>query len=55
MNNFEVELFWPATCHYVKDRFCRVGVCKHNGNCSDCEYGMLRRYAARDTDRINAL
>lgn len=55
MNNFEVELFWPATYHYVKDRFCRVGVCKHNGNCSDCEYGMLRRYAARDTDRINAL
>ena len=55
MNNFEIELFWPATYHYVKDRFCRVGVCKHNGNCSDCEYGLLRRYAARDTDRINAL
>ena len=55
MNNFNVELFWPATYHYVKDRFCRVGVCKHNGNCSDCEYGLLRRYAARDTDRINAL
>jgi hypothetical protein len=55
MNNFKVELFWPATYHYVKDRFCRVGVCKHNGNCSDCEYGLLRRYAARDTDRINAL
>ena len=55
MNNFEVELFWPATYHYVKDRFCRVSVCKHNGNCSDCEYGMLRRYATRDTDRINSL
>ena len=55
MNSFDVELFWPATYHYVKDRFCRVGVCKHNGNCSDCEYGLLRRYAARDTDRINSL
>ena len=55
MNNFKVELFWPATYHYVKDRFCRVGVCKHDGKCSDCEYGMLRRYAARDTDRIRAL
>jgi hypothetical protein len=55
MNNFNVELFWPATYHYVKDRFCRVGVCKHDGNCSDCEYSLLRRYAARDTDRINAL
>ena len=53
--NGEVELFWPATYHYVKYRFCHVSVCKHNGNCSDCKYGLLRRYAARDTDRINAL
>ena len=55
MNNFKVELFWPATYHYVKDRFCRVGVCKHDGKCSDCEYGLLRRYAALDTDTIHEL
>lgn len=35
---------------------CRVGVCKHEGECGKCkEYGALRRYAARDTDRIQEL
>ena len=35
---------------------CRVGVCKHEGKCGLCEeYGTLRRYAARDTDRIALL
>ena len=35
---------------------CRVGVCKHDGECGKCEeYGLLRRYAARDTDRIHEL
>ena len=35
---------------------CRVGVCKHEGKCGLCEeYGTLRRYAARDTDRIQEL
>ena len=35
---------------------CRVGVCKYNGECEKCkEYGTLRRYAARDTDRIALL
>ena len=35
---------------------CRVGVCKHEGKCELCEeYGLIRRYAARDTDRIQEL
>lgn len=35
---------------------CRVGVCKYDGECGMCkEYGALRRYAARDTDRIQEL
>ena len=35
---------------------CRVGVCKHEGKCWLCEeYGIIRRYAARDTDRIHEL
>ena len=35
---------------------CLVGVCKHEGMCGNCkEYGTLRRYAARDTDRIHEL
>lgn len=35
---------------------CQVGACKHEGVCGKCkEYGELRRYAARDTDRIALL
>ena len=31
-------------------------MCKHDGKCGKCEeYGLLRRYAARDTDRIHEL
>lgn len=40
----------------MKDGPCRVGVCKHEGECGKCkEYGALRRYAARDVDRIHEL
>ena len=35
---------------------CRVGVCKHEGKCWLCEeYGIIRRYAARDADKIHEL
>lgn len=50
------ELFYPSTYHAMKAGPCRVGVCKHKGECGKCkEYGALRRYAARDTDRIHEL
>ena len=50
------DLFYPSTYHAMKAGPCRVGVCKHDGECELCEeYGLLRRYAARDTDRIHEL
>ena len=51
-----IDLFYPSTYDEMKDGPCRVGVCKHDGVCGKCkEYGELRRYAARDTDRIHKL
>lgn len=50
------ELIYPSTYHAMKDGPCRVGVCKRDGECGKCEeYGLLRRYAARDADRISLL
>ena len=50
------ELIYPSTYHAMKAGPCRVGVCKNDGKCGKCkEYGELRRYAARDTDRIHEL
>ena len=50
------ELIYPSTYHAMKAGPCRVGVCKHDGECGKCEeYGLLRRYAARDADRIHEL
>ena len=50
------ELIYLSTYHAMKAGPCRVGVCKHDGECGKCkEYGELRRYAARDTDRIHEL
>ena len=50
------ELVYPSTYHAMKAGPCRVGVCNHDGECELCkEYGTLRRYAARDVDRIHEL
>ena len=50
------DLFYPSTYHAMKAGPCRVGVCKHDGECEKCEeYGTIRRYAARDTDSIHEL
>ena len=50
------ELVYPSTYHAMKAGPCLVGVCKHEGKCWLCEeYGIIRRYAARDTDRIREL
>ena len=50
------ELIYPSTYHAMKAGPCRVGVCKHDSKCWLCEeYGLLRRYAARDADRIHEL
>ena len=50
------ELIYPSTYHAMKSGPCRVGVCKHDGKCWLCEeYGLIRSYAARDTDRIQEL
>ena len=49
-------LSYPSTYHAMKAGPCMTGVCKHDGKCWLCEeYGLLRRYAARDTDRIHEL
>lgn len=51
-----IDPFYPSTYHAMKAGPCRVGVCKHEGECGKCkEYGALRRYAARDVDRIHEL
>ena len=50
------DLVYPSTYHAMKAGPCRVGVCKHEGKCGLCEeYATRRRYAARDTDRIQEL
>lgn len=50
------KLIYPSTYHAMKAGPCLDGVCKHDGKCGKCEeYGLLRRYAARDTDRIHEL
>ena len=50
------ELIYPSAYHAMKAGPCRVGVCEHDGKCGKCkEYGTLRRYAARDTDKIHEL
>ena len=51
----EIELRYPSTYHYIKDAFCHVRRCKFNGECGRCPADELRRYAARDTDRIGEL
>ena len=49
-------LTYPSTYHAMKAGPCRVGVCKHDSECWLCEeYGIIRIYAARDTDRIHEL
>ena len=44
------DMKFPSAYCYVKDKFCRVGVCKKGGDCETCEHGLLRAYAARDSD-----
>lgn len=51
----EIDLYYPSTYSYIKDRFCHVKSCKHDGKCGMCPAGELRRYAARDSDRIGEL
>ena len=50
------DLVYPSTYHAMNAGPCRVGVCKHDGECGRCkEYGELLRYAVRDADRIHEL
>ena len=50
------ELIYPSTYHAMKAGPCRVGVCKPDGECGQCEeHGTIRRHAARDTDSIHEL
>ena len=50
------ELIYPSAYDAMKAGPCRAGVCKHDGKCWLCEeYGLLRRYAARDADKIHEL
>lgn len=51
----EIELYYPSTYLFIKDRFCHVKSCKFDGECRKCPAGELRRYAARDSDRIGEL
>jgi len=49
------DMIFPSTYCYVKDKFCCVGVCKKGGDCETCEHGLLRAYAARDSDNMSTL
>lgn len=51
----EIDLYYPSTYLYIKDTFCHVKRCKHGGDCGTCPAAELRRYAARDSDRIGEL
>ena len=51
----EIDLYYPSAYLFIKDRFCNVKSCKHGGECGACPAGELRRYAARDSDRIGEL
>lgn len=51
----EIDLYYPSTYHFIKDAFCHVKRCKFGGECGACPANELRRYAARDTDRIGEL
>ncbi len=55
-----VEVFRADSKWYAKKCYElfgeNVSPCKHEGKCELCEeYGLIRRYAARDTDRIHEL
>lgn len=51
----EIDLYYPSIYHFIKDAFCHVKRCKHGGDCGTCPARELRRYAARDSDRIGEL
>ena len=51
----ETDLRYQSTYHFIKDAFCHAERCKHGGNCGVCPARELRRYAARDSDRIGEL
>ena len=51
----EIDLYYPSTYHFIKDTFCHDKRCKHGGDCGTCPARELRRYAARDSDRIGEL
>lgn len=49
------KMVLPNTYCYLKDTICRVGNCKREGVCEVCQFGLLRAYAARDSDYIGTL
>ena len=50
----ETDLYYPSTYLFIKDTICHVKRCKRD-NCGTCPARELRRYAARDSDRIGEL
>lgn len=55
MGTFDDRMIFPNTYCYLKDSICRVDRCISKGECSACPFGLLRSYAARDSDHIGEL
>ena len=55
MGTFNEKMFLPNTYCYLKDSICRLDHCMSNGKCEVCQFGLLRSYAARDSDFIGEL
>lgn len=55
MGTLRDKMILPNTYCYLKDTICKVGNCKNEGVCEVCQFGLLRAYAARDTDYIGEL
>jgi hypothetical protein len=52
---FNDKMIFPTTYCYLKDTICKAGNCMSKGLCEVCQYGLLRAYAARDSEHIGSL
>lgn len=55
MTKRDDRMIFPNTYCYLKDSVCRFDHCISKGECSVCSFGLLRQYAARDSDHIGEL
>lgn len=55
MGTFDDKLILPTAYDYLKDTICKFDNCKSKGLCEICQFGLLRAYAAIDSDHIGKL